>query len=91
MSPARRRTLRGLIAEALRQGEGLVVVIDQRTPTPTGAVSAEDIVGAFAVHSGQLVSGSYRPNPNHALLTANGFFQLGSELQPCLLQTLASL
>jgi hypothetical protein len=84
-------TVRGLIARANQQGEGWVLVIDQRTPTPTGAVPPEDIVGAFAVNRGALVPGSYKPNPNHALLTGNGFFQLGDELQECLLEALAGL
>jgi len=84
-------TLPGLIAEAKGQGEGLVVVIDRRTPTPTGRVPPEDLVGAFAVSRGALVPGSYKPNPNHAILTANGFFQLGRELQTCLIEALTSL
>jgi|SRR5579871_237365 len=83
--------LPGLIAEATRQGDGFVFVIDQRTPTPRGAVPPEDIVGAFEVKGGQVVSGSYRPSPNHRLLTSNGFFQLGPELQPCLLLEVTAL
>src|SRR5262245_11192596 len=52
-------TLPGLIAEAKRQGEGWVYVIDQRTPTPHDAVPPEDIIGAFKIENGQVVPGSY--------------------------------
>lgn len=83
--------LAGLIAEAQRQGEGWVYVVDQRTRTPQGAVPPEDIVGAFEVKGGQVVPGAYRPSPNHQILSADGFFQLGSELQPCLLEELTAL
>ena len=82
--------LPGMIAEAKRQGEGWVYVIDQRTPTPQGAVPPEDIVGAFEVKDGQVVPGSYHASPNHMILSANGFFRLGSELQPCLLEEIVA-
>ena len=81
----------GLVAEARRQGEGWVSVIDQRTPTPQGAIPPEDIIGAFEVKAGQVVPGSYRPNPRHMTLSADGFVQLGAELQVCLLEELARL
>jgi|HubBroStandDraft_4_1064222.scaffolds.fasta_scaffold09113_6 hypothetical protein len=83
--------LPGLIAEGKRQGEGWVYVVDQRTPTPQGAVPPEDIVGAFEIKNGQVVAGSYQASPKHLILSPNGFFRLGSELQPCLLEELAAL
>ena len=83
--------LPGLMAEAKRQGEGWVYVVDQRTPTPQGAVPPEDIVGAFEIKIGQVVPGSYRASPKHMILSPNGFFRLGSELQPCLLEELAAI
>jgi hypothetical protein len=83
--------LPGLIAEAKRQGEGWVYIVDQRTPTPQDAVPPEDIVGAFEVKNGHVVPGSYRASHKHMILSANGFFRLGSELQPCLLEELAVL
>jgi hypothetical protein len=82
--------LPGLVAAARRQGDGWVYIIDQRTPTPQGAVPPEDIVGAFEVRGGQVVPGSYRPSPKHMILSSRGFFQLG-ELQPYLLAELAAL
>jgi hypothetical protein len=82
--------LPGLVAEAQRQGNGWVYVIDQRTRTPRGAVPPEDIVGAFEVKGGQVVPGSYRASPKHMILSPDGFFRLGSELQACLLEELAA-
>jgi len=81
--------LPGLIAEARRQSDGWVYVIDQRTRTPQGAVPPEDIIGAFEVRGGQVVPDSYRPFPSHIILTGDGFFRLEAELQACLLQELA--
>jgi hypothetical protein len=83
--------LPGLIAEARRQGDGLVVVIDQRTPTPQGPVPPEDIVGVFEVKNGQTTSERYHASPNHLILSSNGFFRLDTELQSCLLEELAKL
>lgn len=74
--------------EALRIGAGHVYVIDARTPDPSGEVPREDVIGAVQVAGGVPVAGSYRANPNHALLTARGFFQLGEELQACLVREL---
>ncbi len=82
--------LPGLRAEARRQGDGWVYIIDQRTRTPQGPVPPEDIVGVFAVKGGEVVPGSYQRNPNHRLLSADGFFRLGAELQACLLEELAN-
>jgi hypothetical protein len=83
--------LAGLIAEARRQGQGWVVVVDQRTPTPQGAVPPEDIVGVFEVRDGKIVPDSYRASPKHLILLRNGFVQLGAELEPCMLEELIAL
>lgn len=83
--------LPGLIAEAQRQGDGWVCVIDQRTRTPHGAVPTEDIVGLFEVKGGQVVADSYQANPNHIIFSSDGFVRLGAELQPCLLAELATI
>ena len=40
---------------------------------------------------GKIVPGSYRPNPKHYLLSADGFFQLGAQLEDCLLDVLAKI
>ena len=83
--------LPGLIAEARRQVDGIVCVIDQRTPNPEGHIPPEDIVGVFAVKAGSVVPGSYQNCPKHQLLSARGFFQLVEELQTCLLEELGNL
>lgn len=80
----------GCKAEAERLGDGFIYIIDQRTPTPQGAVPPEDIIGGFEARAGKVVPGSYRPNENHRILSSAGFFQLGSCLHECLLRELAS-
>jgi hypothetical protein len=79
------------MAEAQRQGNGWVYLIDQRTPTPAGRVPPEDIIGAFEIRNGAVVAGSYTRSPEHRLLSANGFFQLGDELTAYLMEELADL
>jgi hypothetical protein len=83
--------LPGLLAEAKRQGDGWVYIIDRRTRTPRGPVPPRDIVGWFEVKAGQIVPDSYRASPKHMILSSDGFFRLGSELQPCLLEELSAL
>src|SRR5262245_41224535 len=73
--------LPGLIAEARQQREGWVYLVDQRTRNPQGEVPPEDIVGCFQVKDGLIVPASYQPSPRHLILSADGFFQLGPELQ----------
>jgi hypothetical protein len=82
--------LPGLIAEARRQGDGWVYLIDQRTRDPRGHIPPEDIIGVFAVQGGRIVPDSYQRSPKHLILSAEGFFQLGAELQACLLEELAA-
>ncbi|HKT00148.1 MAG TPA: hypothetical protein VJT31_11505 [Rugosimonospora sp.] len=43
-----------------------------------------DIIGAIQVHTATLAVGSYQHNPNHRLLTDNGFFGLPPELEAIL-------
>ena len=74
--------------EASRIGDGLLYVIDQRTATPDGAVPPEDIIGAFEVKGGAIPVRSYRPNPNHRLLSQRGFFRLDDQLCALLVQEL---
>ena len=61
-------------------GNGWAFVWDQRTDDPEGPVPPEDILGVFEVRNGTVAGGTYRPNPNHRLLTEQGFFQLPEEL-----------
>jgi hypothetical protein len=77
-------------AEAARQGEGSIVIIDQRTRTPGGSIPPEDIIGVFEVKGGKVVPGSYQASPNHRLLTGDGFFRLGRFLNERLQQELVA-
>lgn len=79
-----------LLDEAKRQGDGAVAIIDGRTKTPHGYVPNWDVVGTFDVNSGQLVSGSYKPNPAHVILSPDGFVQLDARVQSALLQEVAN-
>jgi hypothetical protein len=83
--------LPGIVAQAHRIREGQLVIVDRRTPSPEVAVPPEDVVGSFEVKGGAVIPGSYRRSPDHAILTEDGFFDLGPELMPCLLAELASL
>ena len=83
-----------LIADARRLGDGTLYVLDQRTrapQSPVREVPTEDIFGEFDVKDGQIVHGSYRPNPKHYLFSPDGFFQLGAQLEDCLLEVLAAI
>jgi hypothetical protein len=78
-----------LQAEAREQGDGCVFMIDGRTPDPQGNVPPHDIIGAFEVKAGGIVSGSYKANHNHVLLSQDGFFQLDAMLFERLMDELA--
>jgi hypothetical protein len=74
----------GLRRAARRLGEGHVYLIDERTPQPDGQVPPADILGAVKVQDGRLVTASYQHNPNHRLLTKDGFLRLPAELETIL-------
>jgi hypothetical protein len=73
----------GLHRHAERQREGGLSLYDRRTPDP-GHVPSVDIIGGVSVQGGRPVVGSYWRNPNHELMTADGFFLLPSELESIL-------
>jgi hypothetical protein len=79
-----------LQAEAARIGQGSVVLVDCRTPTPEGPVPPEDIIGVFQVEDGKVLPGSYLASPNHKLLTTDGFFRLNRVLTERLQQELTA-
>jgi hypothetical protein len=74
----------GLRQAGQQQGEGYVYLIDARTPQPNGQVLSPDVIGVVKVQDGTLVAASYQHNPNHRLLTEDGFFKLPAELEPIL-------
>ena len=53
--------------------------------------SRDDIIGAFEVKEGVVVPGSYRPNENHQLLSANGIFRLEPTLREHLMDRIMQL
>ena len=83
-----------LIEDAKRLARGTLFVIDRRTRAPEGPVREileQDIFGEFEVKKGRIVPGSYRPNLKHHILTEDGFFQLGHDLEESLLEVLAAI
>jgi hypothetical protein len=73
----------------------ILYVIDGRAPAPRRGrewkVSSEDVFGEFDVKKGEIVPGSYRPNPQHRILSKKGFFKLEDELADCLLVALDAI
>ena len=78
----------GCRQEAKRAGAGWIYVIDRRTKTPKGSVPSEDILGGMQIKDGEVVAGSYTANPNHMILSENGFFKLSPALHEHLLREL---
>lgn len=74
--------------EAKKQNDGWVYVVDRRTQNQEGDIPNEDAIGAFEVKNGRIVEGSYAANKNHRILSACGFFDLGTELYELLLAEL---
>jgi hypothetical protein len=83
--------LQGLMAEngewmddmrinASALGTGVLYVIDERSPKPVEGqewiVRSDDLIGEFDVKDGEIVPGSYRRNPDFALVNEEGLFQL---------------
>ena len=58
---------------------------------PRRRVPPEDVIGGFEVRDGHVVARSYQPIPAHRLITERGFFQLGLELEQCLVSELKQL
>ncbi len=75
-------------AQAKKQHEGWVYVIDGRTPAPKGLIPARDILGAFAVRDGVITPDSYVRNDQYFLYTQDGFFQLHVVLKSKLMEEL---
>ena len=79
----------GLIAEAQRQKEGLVYIIDARTPSPMGEVPPEDIIGAVEVQNGSV--SDYQGNPNYQVFTASGLLKLDSWFRSRMLEEISGI
>ena len=79
----------GLKAAAKGQGNGWVYIVDLRLPG-SEKPEPEDIIGAFQAKDGEIVPGSYSPNPGHRILSSRGFFRLDAGLHQILVQELVA-
>ncbi|MDX2245092.1 MAG: hypothetical protein NW224_30815 [Leptolyngbyaceae cyanobacterium bins.302] len=77
--------------EAKQQGDGWVYVIDARVADAQGQVDPEEIIGAFQVKAGKIVTGKYQANANYRLVSKQGVLQIDSYLQEKLLEELRLL
>jgi hypothetical protein len=72
-----------LQSAARTHGDGRLVYIDSRVPETTHPVPGEDIIGWFLVRAGQIVEGSYMPNPGHTISGVHGLTAaIGGMRQP---------
>jgi len=67
-----------LESQAKAQGNGWVYIIDKRTPNPEGEVPPQDIVGAFEINNGKIVS--YQDNKKYEVNSVNGFTNFGPSI-----------
>jgi hypothetical protein len=75
---------------ARNQRSGWIYVIDGRSSGGT-YVRATDVIGAFGVKGGIARPEAYRPNPDYALLSSDGFPQLHPVLKDQLIGGLVAL
>ena len=79
----------GLIAEAQRQQNGFVYILDNRTPNPDDGVPPEDIIGGVEIENGQMIR--FHGSPNYRILTQDGFMQLDPWLKDRLVDELVAI
>jgi hypothetical protein len=77
--------------QAKKIKEGYVYIIDKRTKNPQGDIPPYDIFGFVKVSNGKLVKGVYTPNPNHALVSDDGIFQLPKQIEKKILDEVNKL
>ena len=83
-------TLAELTAEARRQCQGCIYIIDERVKDPDGKIEPEDILGAFRVIDGAIRADTYQMNENHRIVSENGLFRLPAKIQTELLKKLST-
>jgi hypothetical protein len=76
----------GINAEAKRQKNGWIYLIDARHNRLEENVFPEDIIGAFEVNEGEIKAESYQRNNNHLIFSQNGFFKLEPRLEKHLIE-----
>lgn len=80
-------SLQSMKKAAIEQGHGYIYIIDFRTPDGImGNVSPEDIIGAFKVEDGKIVTNSYQENDKHQIFTKNGLVKLPPGLDEILIE-----
>lgn len=55
---------------------GRFVYVDSRCPSEVVDVPLEDVIGWFSVRGGEVVPGSYQPNPEHKILNDSGYSEV---------------
>jgi hypothetical protein len=81
----------GIQAAASAQQEGCLNIIDNRVAdNKLEEISPEDIIGTLEVKDGQIVAGSYQPNPDYLVFGNNGLMQLPGSLHEALIDALLS-
>lgn len=78
---------------ATTQKEGWIYIIDERALGEPEVVPPrpENVIGAFTVESGKIISGSYLPNEKYIVFAYDGLFQLTPFLYTALLEELREL
>ena len=79
----------GIVAACQRQKDGVVYVLDARTPYPLGKVPPEDIIGAVKVEGGKPIS--YEGHTVYSHLTEHGFLRLEPWLKDKVIEELRAL
>jgi hypothetical protein len=80
-----------LQATALAEREGQLHIIDNRVAdNKPEEIFPEDIIGTLEIKDGQIVAGSYQPNPDYLVFGNNGLMQLPGALHEALIDALLS-
>ena len=79
----------GLVAEIKRQQNGVVCILDRRTPAPDDAVPPEDIIGGVEIQNSQILQ--FHGSPHYQVFTKDGFMQLDGWLRERLVEELIAL
>lgn len=77
-----------VIAEAAKQPNGFVFIVDRRAPEGSD-IPKEDIIGIFLVNEHKTDASRYRPNPDYQLVSAKGGPQLPEAVEAALMKRLS--
>ncbi|MDB5331638.1 MAG: hypothetical protein JWP03_2789 [Phycisphaerales bacterium] len=79
----------GLMAAAQSGGTGQLLVLDKRVHVPVEQQESKDVIGVIDIQDGRLVK--YTINPNHQLVTRDGYMVLDPWYQEKLIEELKKL